>query len=195
MITVSDKEIAVIQKKVSPIVREASLISVTDAASMAIASEMRSKLKAIEKEVVGDKEKLTKPLKQVVKDITAKYAPFENELDNALLIITNKMSTYQTAELKRAQEEEEKIAARVGEGKGKFKMETAVSKIEEIDKPDSKVGNTKFRTDKKFEVMDITLVPYEFVLPNEVAIRKAMIEGVEVAGVRYYEVQTPVNTR
>ncbi len=109
------------------------------------------------------------------------------------------MSDYQTEEKRVADEKAEKIAARVGDGKGKLKVETAVSQIEQIETPQKEVateeGLVQFRTVQQFEVTDFALLPDDYKTANEVAIRKAMKDGIELPGVRYFEKQVPANYR
>ena len=70
------------------------------------------------------------------------------------------------------------------EGKGNLKLETAVSKIAEIDKPLENIsvdsGSLKFREDEAFEIIDKKKVPMEYLVVDEVAFRKAMKAGVKL---------------
>jgi hypothetical protein len=107
------------------------------------------------------------------------------------------MSAYQTEQDRIAREKEEKIAARVGEGKGKLKVETAVNKMNEIERAPEKIesekGKLSFRTVKKFEVQDTGMLPPDYILPDLSAIRKAMLAGLELPGVKYWEEKEPIN--
>lgn len=146
-----------------------------------------------------DKEKLTKPINELLKEIRGRYKPFEEKLETAIASVRRQMINYQTEQKRLAKIEEDKVIARIGEGKGKLKVETAIKKVQEIERPDSKVsteaGSVKFKTVKKFEVTDVSKLPVEYLLPNEVAIRKAMTEGKEITGVRYFTEEVPVNSR
>lgn len=146
-----------------------------------------------------DKEKLTKPINTLLKEIRGRYKPFEEQLEDTIGILRKKITAYQTAAKKKADDEALKIAGRVGEGKGKLKIETAVKKIDEIDTPDAVVssdqGTAKFVTVKKFEVVDLSQIPIEYHVADEVAIRKAMKEGKELPGVRYWEEESVRNFR
>ena len=109
------------------------------------------------------------------------------------------MTRYQTDEMKRVADEKSKIENRIGEGKGKIGFETAVKKIENIEKPEQNVnvsnGSVGFVKTRKFLVENVSLLPVEYVLPNEVLIRNAMKTGIELPGVRYYDEMVPRNTR
>lgn len=127
------------------------------------------------------------------------FKPLENPYEDAIEILRKKMSAYQTLKVKTEAEDKAKIANRIGEGKGKLKLETAVAKIEEIGVTEKNVstdaGAVNFRTVKKFEVMDLTMVPVEYLEVNESLVTKVMKEGKELPGIRYYEEQVPVNYR
>jgi len=117
----------------------------------------------------------------------------------AITIVRNVMTAYQTAMVKKQKEEENRIANRVGEGRGKLTAETAVRKLEAMEAVEENVstdvGSVQFRNIRKFEVVDITLLPKDYILPNEMKIREAMKSFTHVPGVRYYEEQVPYNSR
>lgn len=194
---VENKEIAVIEKKVSPLVLKAEKHEITDAKSMGEAVTMLSEMKKTEKLIKDSKEKLTKPINEALKEIRKRYKPIEDMFEAGISALRRTMTDYQTAESLKAAEKKDAIAERVGDGKGKLKVETAVRQMEEVNTPANSVatdaGLVKFRKVKKFEVMDMTLLPMKYHLADEVAIRKAMNEGVQLEGVRYYEEQVPAN--
>lgn len=198
--TINDKALVTLEKKqLSPVELQVEKLEITSSAKMTEAVELLSQANLFLDAVVTHKEKKTKPLNQALKEIRAETKPLETRLETLIASLRRKMSVYQTEQTRIAQEKEEKIARRVGDGKGKLKTETAQSQIDELDRPDktvsTTVGSVQFRTVKKFEIMDITMVPQEFLLPNEPAIRAAMKEGRELPGVRYFEDQEPVNSR
>lgn len=174
-------------------------LSITDSASMTQAAGLLSELNRANDRIVKDRETLTKPINESLKAIRAKYKPFVDTLESAIEIVRSKMGVYQSEALRFQKAEEAKIAARIGEGKGKLSIETAVKKIAEIDAPEARVatgsGSVSFRTVRKFEVMDIVLLPIEYHLANEAKIRKSMEAGIEVSGVRYFEEQSVINKR
>lgn len=198
--TTKDKDIVpALTKQVAPIVLQATELEIIDAASMTQATEMLSVLNKKNDQITDEKEKITKPLNQALKVERSRWKPLETTLEEAIGIVRRKMSAYQTEAKRIADIEAAKIAARVGEGRGKLTPETAVRKLGEIDAPAATVasdaGSVAFRTVKHFEVMDFSALPDNYKLADESAIRTAMKQGVEVPGVRYYETQEPVNSR
>lgn len=195
----NDDKLAVIEKEISPIVAKAQALTIKDEKSMTGGAELLSTLNLRLDKIVEEKEKITKPLNEALKVERARWKPFETVLDEAITLIRKKMGTYQTEQKRLADEEEARIAARVGEGKGHLKAETAVRQMEDIDRPAGAVtaasGMVKFKTVKVFEVMDLALVPIEYHVADEVAIRKAMNAGIELPGVKYGTEQRPDNYR
>lgn len=191
------KEVAALSKEIAPFVNKE--VTITSPADMKVAAETLSQLNRYADKVKAAKEKITKPLNVALKAAREQYKPLETQLDERIQAIRSAMGTYQLEADNRAAAEEAKIAARVGEGKGHFTPETAVRKFGEIEHAEQRIetesGAVKFRDTKKFEVMDITMLPLEYVLPNEPMIRKAMQDGIELQGVRYYIEKTPINSR
>lgn len=185
------------QKAIALVTSQATKITIKNDSQLEQASEIRTNLKAQLRKLTDEKEKVTKPLNEALKAERARFKPFEDQIEIALRTIDRAMITYQTEAKRLADLEMQKIENRIGEGKGKITLETAVAKMNEVQTPEkliiTKSGGTKFRTEKKFEVVDLKKVPIDYHLPNEVLIRKAMKEGVELPGVKYWEEQIPVN--
>lgn len=163
--------------------------------TLAQASDIRSQVKSYLKKLTEEKEKVTKPLNDALKAERARFKPFEEKAEAILEQLDAKMIAYQTAEAKRAAEEEAKIAARVGEGKGKLKLETAMTKMADIDTPDKVVGNTRFVTDYELVITDIKAIPDQY-LKIEVktaALKTVLKSGVKIPGCSLREIQRPVN--
>lgn len=202
---IDEKEIAVLEKEIMPVIKSAMKIEIKSQKDMEKATLSLSQLNTYADSIKKRKEEITKPINAGLKAIREMFKPLETQLDEAIESRRNAMSEYQTEQVRIANEEAEKIANRVGEGKGKFSKDTASRKIGKIEKPEEKVstvaGSVSFRPEKKFEVMDIIKIAAlsddarKYLLPNEIAIREAMKAGIEIPGVRYYEIQVPVNNR
>jgi hypothetical protein len=192
------KEIAII-KQVAPLVEQAQSLTIENQKDMTAASEFLSKLNKTLDGVTKEKEKVTKPMNEALKAERARWKPYESQLEEAISIVRKGMTTYQTEQTRIAAEKQAKIAGRVGAGKGKIGVETAVKQMQEIEKPEENIetsaGSTDFIPVPCFEVMDITMLPIEYHLADEVAIRKEMRAGRELAGVRYWIEQRPRNFR
>lgn len=192
-------EVAIIEKEINPIVAQAKKLVIAGEKDMTVATEVLSRLNIACDKTKERLDTIIKPAKEGIKAAEAIYKPFINEAKEAIELIRDKMSDYQTTETMKSRAEEEKIAARVKEGKGNLSVESAVAKIADIDKPVEKVvaqsGSLKFREDEVFEIMDKTLVPMEYLVVDEVAVRKAMKAGMKLSGVRYFMKMIPINNR
>lgn len=188
-----------IEHEVSPVVLEAQAIVVVDEEGKKMASEVLSKLNRYNDAVVEDREKITKPINEALKEVRAKYKPLERQLEEAIDVVRGKIGGYQTMMVQKQKKEEVSIASRIGEGKGKLKLDTAVRKMDEIEKPLQSVvtvsGGVKFRTDKILKVVDASLIPLGYYDLNESRVTKDLKAGVLVVGCELEEVQTVINNR
>lgn len=194
-----EKEIE-IAKPVQAIVNKVETKYIIESAKdMEVASEYRVKLKAELKAITAHKETKTKPMLAALAAVRGDYRPFETKLESSLTIIDRAMSAYQTAEMRRVQEEEAKIAARVGDGKGKYQTDTAVRKMEEIEKPETRVatksGATSFRPHQQLKITNKQAIPDQFWILDESAVLAALKQGVNIPGAEIEVVQIPVNAR
>lgn len=191
------KEIT-IKKEIDPIVTKATDLIITDKTmpeAVTILSETNKLLTKITKE----KETITKPLNEALKVERARWKPLEDNLNLIISTIRKKMSDYQTAMIKKQKEDEAKIANRVGEGRGKLKIETAINKIENLDKPEvlvsTEAGSVKFRTTYQLEITDESLIPRQYLTINERLLTNDLKNGHTIPGASLRERQVPINYR
>jgi len=193
------KELVPLKKRVISLADEAEKFKINNDKDLTKAVEILSNLNKMGDAITEKKELITKPLSLALKNAREMFKPLENPYEDAIEILRKKMSAYQTEKVRLENEEKAKIAGRVGEGKGKLKFETAVAKIEEVGTAEKNIstntGAVNFRTVKNFEVMDITLVPIEYLQINETLIKKSIKENIEIKGIRVFEEQVPVNYR
>jgi len=151
-------------------------------------------VKTIKKLVKEKKESITKPLNEALKNARALFKPVE---ENILKIETYLNSSVLKYNQKLLAEQ------KVREDEAAKKMEEANKNNEEInlDKITRKVENTaeklnmiRTRKVKKFKIVDETKIPRNFLTPDEVKIRQAMMNDIKVEGVEYYVEETAVNS-
>lgn len=192
-------KVASLEKEITPVVLKADKITITNNTEMVEATKLLSNINKYADEVESRRKAITEPLNVALKAARQMFSPLEDKLEAAITSIRKAMTSYQTNIVRIQKEEEAKIAARIGEGKGKLKLETAVAKMDQIEKPVEKIttdaGAVKFKTVKKFRIIDKRYIPFDYLLPDEVAIRKAMLSDIKIEGVEYYEEQVPVNSR
>lgn len=188
------KEVSIIEK-LTPALMSINVPKIVDEKTMTNATEVLSQANKYLKDLVADKETMTKPINESLKAIRAKYKPLEIKLEGIIANIRASMTSYQTEQIRLQKIEEEKIAERVA--KGTLKAETGIKKMENLNKPVEKVntesGKISFKEVEKFEVIDISKVPMEYHLVDETMIRNAMKINIHLEGVRYYTEQIPIN--
>ena len=191
--------IETVSKEIVPIAKQVSSFKVSNKDDMTKSVELLSRCNKYLDKLTEEKEKITKPMNEALKEVRSRYKPITDQLESVIVSLRSEQSKYMTEQVRIEKEKEAKIEARVKLGKGNLTLETAVKKMDEIDTADQMVstgsGIVKFKTVKKFEVMDISMLTPEYLLPNDVAIREAMKADIQIAGVRYYEEQVPVNFR
>lgn len=194
---IKTKEVAVIEKELNPMLAKAKELVITGPKDMERATEYLSQLNLAKDKVTERMETITLPAKETIKAAEAIWKPFINMAKDAIQLLRDKQSIYQTEQVRIAREKEAKIAERVT--KGNLKIETGVRKMTEIDRPQEEVvaesGKVNFREDECFEVVDITKLPVKYIVANEVEIRKAMKAGIKLDGVRYFTKMVPINRR
>jgi hypothetical protein len=191
-----DKSLEII-KEASPVIKQVQELSITVSKDLIPATELLSKINKYADTLKIDRLSLTAPLEESLKLIRAKYTPTEKLLKEAVDTLKQKMGNFQTEQLRIQRLEEAKIASKLESGY--IKPETAIDKMGEVKQVDNKVrteeGLVSFREEKDFEVVDVSLLPIKFLLPNEVEIRKQLKAGIELSGCRYFMKQIINNRR
>lgn len=194
-----DKEITTIQSELSPIITKAKAIIVTDHKSMEKASLMLSELNKQNDRIDEEKQKVLAPLNQARTAEINRWKPIITTLEVAIDSLRTTISRYQTDETRRVRAEEAKIALRVGDGKGKLQVETAVRKIEAIDTPEEKIstdaGVVKFREDKILKITNTELIPKAYWIVDEKKLLADLKAGATIAGAELDIQMVPVNFR
>jgi len=193
------KEVAVLEKKVMPLIEAASTYTISTQNDMTHATILLSELGTYYDNVVSAREKVTKPLNAALAAARDMFNPIEKPAKAAIDALRGRISDYQTAETRRVQEEEAKLAERVKEGRGNLTLETAVRKATEIDKPETLIntesGSLKFRTGQKLKITDEKLIPRKFLLIDEKSLFEALKEGQMIPGAEIEKIQIPINSR
>jgi hypothetical protein len=203
-----NKEIAVVQKKgQSPLVEKANVFEITDAEAMEVAAGMLTEMNRIADVIKAEKEKETKPLNEAIAAVRKRWKGVEDYFTGGIAGLRRKIGAYQTEQIAKQREAEAKLAARVGEGKGKLRAETAVRKMDEIERPDTKItaqgGMLRFRPDRVLEITDLAALKkyvtetgdWSFMEVNERLLLSLLKTGKVIPGATVKEVQIPINSR
>lgn len=204
MKTEKTKEIQVLEKEVSKELSVAQSIIITNIDEMNTAAEIRKNIKEMGKRVKAEKEKATKPLKDVLDTVKGWFSPIEDNYKEAETLITSKMTKYQQeVEEKRVKAEkiaQDKIdaekakleAGKIDETQYEKALEKAETKLEKVEEVTTKTKDFHTRAIKKMRIVDESLLPRKYLSPNEVLIRKDILAGVEIPGAELYEDKTLV---
>lgn len=167
--------------------------------SVVVLTKANNKLDELEEE----RKKITAPMREALAEVMSRYKPMTEELERCINIVRTEQGRYQTELIQTRLAEEKKIADRIGDGRGKISLTTAVEKMRQLEevknKIDTDIGSLGFTSKEVYEVMDIVMLMEktgpEFVQPNDEKIKLAMKEGIHLPGVEYKVIQIPVNRR
>lgn len=186
---IDTKELAVVKTQVSKAVATAQSLTIRGKDDLIVATDVLSKIKAVGKIIQAKKESITKPLNEALKNARDLFRPIEEQWQEAEKIVKDKIVAFQEIEAKKVAEKEAKIIEKVDAGELTF--EKAAEKIKKIDrmegKIEGKVGEITFKTIKKVIIKDASKLPREYLIPDEVKIRRDALNGIEIAGVEIIE--------
>jgi vacuolar-type H+-ATPase subunit I/STV1 len=200
-----------VETKALSIVDKAKLIKVTDAPSYLFAGDLWKVIDATIKEVKATFDPIVEAAHKAHKEATTKRASFLDPLENAKKGVKSLMSAYDAeqdrirlAEQKRLEEEqrkreeEERLALAVeleqsGEKEqAEAVLETPVPVVPVIlQKATPKLeGGPVYRTVWKFRIVDLNLIPRQYLIPDEVKIGgvvRALKGDCNIPGVEVYQ--------
>ena len=175
------------------LITKASTLVVNSRESMIQAATLTGKLKDVKKSTEAEETTLKEQLAKL--DLTKQYdakREFRLKVEKAIKFVSDQVNKYQTAEARKAAEAEAKLAARVE--KGTMKVDTAVRKMDEIEKPLEKFetadGSVSFKTIPKLDIIDPTLIPREYMTMDLPRIFAALKEGIDVPGAQIIQVKS-----
>lgn len=196
---INTKEIELVKQQVSKAELAVNAVVVKDDASMLEAGEIRSKIKAVGKMIKEKKESITKPLNEALKQVRAMFAPIEADYENVESIISGKMIEFQNKVEAEKRKVEAEALKKLEETKKKLEdgklTEKQVEKIEakletKLEQAPQVIRSSESfhtREIQKFRIVNELEIPREYLVPDEVKIRAAMMNGVPVKGVEYYK--------
>jgi hypothetical protein len=189
--------VPVIERQLAPIVDQALELEIKVQEDMIPATELLSKLNKFNDRITEEKERITKPLNEALKVERSRWKPLETAYDGAINYLRDQMTTFQTRQVQLQKAKEAKIAESLASGK--ITLDKAVSKIEKVKVPEKEVATTaglvQFRETQVLKIWDHTMIPREYMLPDEKAILTALKEGKKVEGCELELKMVPANYR
>jgi hypothetical protein len=162
-----------------------------------LAVDTLSNLNTFNDSIVAEREKITKPLNDALKEVRSRYKPIESSLTSAIELIRTKMSEYQTAVTLEAKKKEVKLASQLSTGD--ISMDAAMQALSVTPAPADSIwtgaGKVKFKTVQKVKILSIKDLSDYYKIPNESLILADLKAGKVVSGALLEEVQVPVNYR
>ena len=170
-------------------------MTITDNTTLTQGAELRTNIKRIEKAITAEKEKMTRPLLDALEVERARWRPAEAKVKEALATIDKKILAYNDAIEAERKRKEAQIAARVE--RGTMKAETAVAKLDQLVEAPTNIatenGSISYRVDKVVAITNKALIPQQFLIVDEVAVKRALLAGATVPGAELQERKTIVN--
>ena len=156
------KELQSIKPEMSSYTNKAVDLYISDAGTLALATDLFSELSRLEKRIKAQKEKVTKPLNEALKARREEFRPLEEQVRDVKQLLKTKMVSYHEEVEEKRKIEEERIERRVE--KGTMREDTALRKLAEQEVVDGKVygtggGTATFSTERKVVVEDQLAVP------------------------------------
>lgn len=187
---INTKEIQTVKTQASKALLKAESLTVKNQQEYSEAVEVLSKIKTVMKMVKENKEAITKPINESLKNIRALFSPIEENTEKAEDIIKSKMRNFLDEEEERERKEKEKIAHKLA--LGKISEEKAIEKIEDVKKMENKVetktGGATVRIERKFRITDEFRIPREYLTPDLAKIKDAVLKQNQIIdGVEVYE--------
>ena len=198
------KEIELVRVRASRMTEVSQSIVVDSEGTMLAAGETLREIKATAKAVKERKEQITKPMNEALKSARAIFAPIEAMCDDAQTLVSRKMLRWQNDVELAAQKAEAAAKKKVDDANEKVQRgemtENAARKLENKldDKlaamPEAVRSSTDFHTreNRKFRVLDESIIPREFFVLDEVKVRRTMMADIAIPGIEYYKEKTLV---
>lgn len=184
-----NKELEVVQNQTSKAIEVARGLIIDSDAKMSEATEILKKIKVVGKMITEKKELITKPINQALKEAREMFKPLESDCSDAEREIKNKMIAYQNEVETKRKKELEKIEKKVENGT--MKIETAIKKVDKVQEVPTSVtsgtGSISTRIIKKVRIVDESIIPREYLIPDIKKIEAVAKAGVEIPGVELYE--------
>ena len=187
-ININKKGLSLIKTQTSTLEKKINSIIIQDKDNYVDAITLLNRINEMGKVIKLKKELITKPLNESLRNARELFKPLEDQFLNAEKIIKKKILDYSQSVNKIAQEKEEKIAERME--KGIIKLETAEKKINEVDRinktTQGSYGKVTIRQTRKVRIVNLSLIPREYFIPDMILIRNDALAGKNIAGVEVY---------
>ena len=180
------KEVAKTNKEVLSLQERARTLVIKTQSDMSVAADLLEGIKRAKEVITNRRKEITQPIMDALKSVKDLFSPLEDALKSADDLVRSQVKMYVTIVEQKAEAKREKIEARLE--KGTLRQDTALQMLSEVEAPEKTThgvaGKITIRTIQKLEIFDESLLPREYLVPDRLAITKALYAKVEVAGAR-----------
>lgn len=182
---VSQKEIQILEKQASPLIKNANSYKVASVEDVDSASIILKKLRDKERMIDTKRKEFTQPLNKSLKAINATFKEIIKPLATARGILTKKVIDWKNFEMERLEKEEAR-RRRIQESHRKVGHEVKAPVV--MERLDTTIGNTRTRKVWTFEIVDFKKVPDTYKMINNSMVRADIRNGTrEVSGLKIYQ--------
>ena len=164
-----------------------SRIKVNSQPTLVQAKISLTQVKEIKKIVQEKKDSVVKPLNEALKNTRALFKPIEDKVDIIETYLKSEVSKYNTKLLQEQRKREEEAQAKIEAG---ATFEEATKSVERIEK---KIDAIPTRKIKRLKIIDASKIERQFLVPDEQAIKEALIAGIKVSGCELVEEEIIIN--
>jgi hypothetical protein len=182
---ISQKEIQVLEKQVSPLVEKANSYVINSVEVVDEASAFLKQVKDAETNIEGARLKITAPLNQSLKEANDLFRNLRAPLEQARTLLTGKILAWKQAETRRIEAEEAK-ARKLQDYHESVGHNVSAPKV--LERLDNKIGNTQTVKFWTWELVDRKLVPDAYKMIDNVKINQDVRNGVRaIPGLKIYQ--------
>jgi len=182
---ISQKEIQVLEKQVSPLVEKANGYVIDSVEVVDEASAFLKQVKDAETNIEQSRLKITAPLNQSLKQANDLFRNLRAPLEQARNLLTGKILAWKQAETRRIEAEEAK-ARKLQDYHESVGHNVSAPKV--LERLDNKIGNTQTVKRWTYQIEDVTLIPRDYLMINTSLIGQAIREGVRtIPGIKIYQ--------
>ena len=146
-----------------------------------------TQVKEIKKIIQDKKDSVVKPLNEALKNTRALFKPIEDKVDVIETYLKGEVLRYNTKLLQEQRKREEEAQSKIEAG---ATFEEATKSVERIEK---KIDAIPTRKIKRLKITDASKIERQFLIPDEQAIKEALIAGIKVSGCELVEEEIIVN--
>ena len=187
------------KKQIDMLAEQCRNVVITDEQSLERAKSLVKQAKTIENYIEDKRKELTKPILErkkaiddLAKSLTKDLSEAVRHLREQILYYEQEQERKRLEELRRLEEERRKKEEELlrAQQEGKIEQVEHIEKLAEIETKAAELSekSKNLREVWTFEVVDLSLVPREYLVLDEIAVRRAIQNGVrEIPGLRIFK--------